>query len=191
MGGITVIKRFRITIIVPFRYPRWPPRRPSWNSSNDISSQTVSRIEPILDGRHHSDKEIQNYYNRSVPISKMTAILKFFKRDLRPNRKSDWAKTWWEASKWHRDSELLKSIQDGRHGGRLEILQTTSPLKPLVGRSQNLMGGITVTQRFRITNIVPFRYPVNSSNDIYSHSVSRIEPKLDGRHESDTDIQKC
>ena len=53
------------------------------------------------------------------------AILKFFKLHL-PNRKSDWAKTWLEASQLHRDSELLKSfrsnIQDGHHGGHLEIL---------------------------------------------------------------------
>ena len=62
------------------------------------------------------------------------AILKFFKRHLLPNRKSDWAESWWEASQWHKYSELLKSfrsdIQDGRHGGHIEILQMTSPPKP-------------------------------------------------------------
>ena len=61
------------------------------------------------------------------------AFLKFYKQHL-PNRKADWAKTWWEASQWHRDSELLKSfhsdIQDGRHGSHIEILQMTSPSKP-------------------------------------------------------------
>ena len=33
---------------------------PSWNSSNHISSQTVSQIEPELDGRHQGNMEIQN-----------------------------------------------------------------------------------------------------------------------------------
>ena len=91
------------------------------------------------------------------------AILKFFKRHLLPKRKSDWAKTWWEASQWHKDSELLKSfrsdIQDGRHGGHLEILQTTFPPKPYVGSSWNLVGGITVRQKFKIAKITPLRCP--------------------------------
>ena len=75
----------------------------------------------------HSDTEIQN-------------LLKSVRSDIQdgchllPNRKSDWAKSWWEASQQHRDSELLKSflsdIQDGRHSGHLEILQVTSPSKP-------------------------------------------------------------
>ena len=59
VGGIVATWRFRIAKIVPFRCPRWPPWRPSWNSSNDISSQTVSPIELKLDRRHHSDTEIQ------------------------------------------------------------------------------------------------------------------------------------
>ena len=58
----------------------------------------------------------------------------FFKPHLLPNSESDWAETWWEESQWHRDSELLKlfhsDIQFGRHGGHIEILQTTSPPKP-------------------------------------------------------------
>ena len=90
MGGITVTRRFKIAKIVPFRSQRWPPWRPSINSSNYISSQTISRIEPKLDGRHHSDTEIQNCKNRSVLISKlatMAAILKFFKRHLPTNLK--------------------------------------------------------------------------------------------------------
>ena len=136
MGGITVTQRFRIAKIVPFRYPRWPPWGPSWNSSNDIS-QTMSPIELKLDGRHHSVTKIQNCWNYSLPISKMAATaatLKFFKWHLLPNRKSDWAKTWCEALQWHKNSELLKSfrsdIQDGRHGGYLEILQKTASPKP-------------------------------------------------------------
>ena len=63
-------------------------------------------------------------------MAAMMAILKFFKWHLQ-NRKLDWTETWWEASEWDSDSELLKSfrsdVQDGRHGGHFEILQTTSP----------------------------------------------------------------
>ena len=155
MGGITVTQRFRIAKIIPFWYQRWPPWRPSWNSSNNIFFQIVSPIELKLDGRHHSDKD-SKLLKSFLPLSKMAtmaAILKLFKRRVLPNRKLDWAKTWWEASQWHRDSELLKwfrsNIQDGHHGGHLEILQTTS------------------------------------------QTISWMEPKLDGRHHSDTEIQNC
>ena len=59
-------------------------------------------------------------------VAAIVAILKFFKRHL-PNHRSDWVKTWWEASERHRDSELLKlvhsDIPEGRHGGRLEIFK--------------------------------------------------------------------
>ena len=68
----------------------------------DISSRTISWIELKLKGRHCGNMEIQNSKNRSVPISKMAAILKFFKRHLLPNHMFDWAETWWEASQWHR-----------------------------------------------------------------------------------------
>ena len=47
MGGIGVIWKFRITKILLFQCPRWPPPQ---NSSNHISSQTVSQVEPKLDG---------------------------------------------------------------------------------------------------------------------------------------------
>ena len=66
-------------------------------------------------------------------MAAMAAILKFFKRHLLQNRKSDCAETWWEALVRCRDSELLKlfssDIQDGHHGNRPEILQTTSSPK--------------------------------------------------------------
>ena len=67
-------------------------------------------------------------------MATMAAILKFFKQHLLPNRKLDWPETWWEALAWHRDSELLKSfllsIQNGRLGGYLENLETTSAPEP-------------------------------------------------------------
>ena len=57
MGGIGVLWKFKIAKILLFQCPRWPP---SWNSSNHISSQTVTQIEPKSDGRHRGDMEIQN-----------------------------------------------------------------------------------------------------------------------------------
>ena len=60
--------------------------------------------------------------------------------------------------KGHRDSELLKSfcsdIQDGCQGSRLENLQTASAYEWQVGLSQNLVGGIGETWRFRIAKII-------------------------------------
>ena len=68
--------------------------------------------------------------------------------------------------------------------------------QPQVQLSWNLMASITVTQRFKIAKIVPFWYPRrwpswNSSNDTSSQTLSPIELKLDGRHQSDTQIQNC
>ena len=88
------------------------PRSPKsdWAETWWEAWQWHSLIELKLDGRHHSDTENQNYF---IPISKtatMAAILKFFKRHLLLNAKSDWAETWSEASQWHRDSKLLKSF---------------------------------------------------------------------------------
>ena len=120
----------------------------------------------------------------------MSAILKIFKRHLLPNRKSDWAETWWEASEQHRDSEWLKSfcsdIQDGRYGGQLENLETTSAPERYVGLSWNFVGGTGETWRRW-----PPRWPSwNSSNDI-SQTVMRIKPKLDLWHQSGIEIQNC
>ena len=100
----------------------------------EISSRTLSWIELKLSGRHCGST-----------IS-MAAILKFFKRHLLPNRKTDWAETWWEASQWHRFSEFLKSFCHDIEYSLREIRQTTSPPKPQAGLSWNLMGGIGATQ---------------------------------------------
>ena len=66
----------------------------------------------------------------------MEAILKILKRHLltnSTNTNSGRAETWWEALGRCGDSELLNlfhsDIQDGRHGGHFEILQTSSPPK--------------------------------------------------------------
>ena len=50
-------------------------------------------------------------------MAAMAAILKFFKRHLLQNRKSDWAKTLFEASERHRDSVLLKLFRSNLKDG--------------------------------------------------------------------------
>ena len=50
-----------------------------------ISSRTISWIELKLSWRHCDNMEIQNCSSHCVPISKMGAILKFFKQQL-PNQ---------------------------------------------------------------------------------------------------------
>ena len=60
----------------------------------------------------------------------MAAILKFFKPHLVPYRKLEWAKTWCAILGWYGNSEFLKSfrsdVQDSRHGGHVESLETPS-----------------------------------------------------------------
>ena len=59
------------------------------------------------------------------------------------------------------DSELLKSFRsDIQDGGHLEILQTTSPAKPQVRLSRNLMGGMGEMWSFSIVKIVWFQYQI-------------------------------
>ena len=135
-----------------------------------------------------------------LPISKMAAtaaFLKFFKRYLLQNHKSHCTETLWEASERHRDSELLRLFRSNIQGGHLEILQTTKTVSWI---EPKLDGSITVTQKFRIAKIVPFRYPRwpprqpswNSSNDIsFKTRLSQTEPKFYGRHWSDIEIQNC
>ena len=116
---------------------------------------------------------------------------------------SDWTETWWEASQWNRDSELLKSfhsnIQDGRHG-HLEILQTTFPPNHKSDwaktwwESSQWHRDSELLQLF-FSNIQDGQdggWPSwNSSKDISSQTVSQIEPKLDGKHRSDMEIWNC
>ena len=95
----------------------------------------------------HRDWELLKLFRSSIQDGRhgghMAAILKFFKRHLLPNRRLDWAKTWWEALELHRDSELLKlfcsNIQDGHHGGHMAAIlkfsnsissQTVSLIEP-------------------------------------------------------------
>ena len=83
VGSIGKTWRFRIAKIVPFRYPNWPPRRPSWNSSNDIFSQTVCWIEPKLNGRQciDRDSELLKSFWSDIQDGR-AAILKIFKPHL-------------------------------------------------------------------------------------------------------------
>ena len=118
MGGITVTQRIRIAKIAPFQYKRWPLQQPSWNSSFDISSQTISQSRNLIGGigalqRFRIAKIILFRYSRWLPWWPSCN----YSNDL-PNLQSDWAKTWWEVLEQQRDSELLKLfcsiIQDGR-----------------------------------------------------------------------------
>ena len=127
-------------------------------------------------------------------MTAIAAILKFFKRHFLPNRKSDWAKTWWEALQWHKDSELLKSFQylrwppRGSNGISSKII---SQIKPkLDGRYRSdieiqncLNSSIPISKMAAMTAILKI-----ISNDISSQAVSRIEPKHDEKHHSDTEI---
>ena len=58
VGGIGETWIFRTAQFFPF-WHLWWLLRPSWKSSNDISSQTLMRIESKLDWLHQSDIEIQ------------------------------------------------------------------------------------------------------------------------------------
>ena len=133
-------------------------------------------------------------------MAAMAAILKVFICYLLPNSKSDGAEPWWKASGWDGDLELLKwfhsDIQDGHHGSHLENLQNHICLRMEVWLSLNKMGGIGMLQKFRIAKIILFQCPRwlpswNSSNHISSQTVSQTEPKFDGRHQGDKEIQNC
>ena len=80
---------------------------------------------------------------------------------LLQNHKSDWAETWWEALAVHGNSELLKllhfHIQQWWPSWNCSD-EISSP-EPKVGLSWNLMEGIEGTWRFRIAEIILFRYP--------------------------------
>ena len=54
------IWRFRMAKMLPFKYPRWPPRGGHLEMLQTISHK-LCRIDWKLDGRHPSDIEIQNY----------------------------------------------------------------------------------------------------------------------------------
>ena len=74
----------------------------------------------IQDGHHVS--HLENLQTTS------SAILKVFNFYLLPNSKSDGVYTWWKASGWHGDLELLKcfhsDIRDCHHGNHLEIFKS-------------------------------------------------------------------
>ena len=80
----------------------------SWNSSKDVSSQTVMQTEPKFVGRHHG------------------LISENLQTSSAPEFTIDWTKTWWEALGWNGNSELLKTfcyyIHDGCHSSHLEDL---------------------------------------------------------------------
>ena len=91
------------------------------------------------------------------------------------------------------------NIQDDRHAGQLENLDTSSALEQWVGLSWNLFRGIDETWRFRTAKFVPFQHSRwlpcwpswNPSDNISSQTLMLIQPKLDRKHWSDIEIQIC
>ena len=140
-------QRFRIAKMVPFWFPRWLQQCPSWNSSNDILSQTMSDwAETWWEALEwHRDLELLKSFRHG-------RHLEIFIQHVFPNLKSkpylllngmlDWAKTWWGALGWHGDWELLKSfccdIHNGRHSSSLEDLLALADLE-LCSRSAYAM----------------------------------------------------
>ena len=151
----------------------------------------------------HGDLELWTPFHSDIQDGPYVGNLEYLQMTFFPNCKLDWAETWLEASEQHRDSELLKlchfGIKAGHHGCHLENLQTTSTPEQQVKLSQNLVGGIRVTWRFKIAKFVLFQYPRwplfwpswKSWNDICSQMVSSIKLKLSGRHWGDMEIQNC
>ena len=99
--------KFRTAKFVPFRYQSWPPLRPSLNYSNDISSQTIMRIEP------KAWWEASERHRKSL-------LLKSFCYDIYDDRQCgglSWNLV--EGIGLYGDLELLKpfcyDIHDGRH----------------------------------------------------------------------------
>ena len=129
----------------------------------------------------------------------MAVILKVFNCYLLPNCKSDGAETWWKSSGQHGDLELLEwfhsDIQFGYRGSHLENVQITSAPEWQVWLSLNLMGGIGVGNsellKLFCSNIQDGRH--SSHLEILQTAsppkLSPIEPKLDGRHWGDMEIQ--
>ena len=98
----------------------------------------------------------------------------------------------------HNWKSFHSNIQDGRHGCNLETIQTTSS-KLLVRLSQNLMGGIWETWRFRLLDLfhssiqdgTPQQSSRKSSNDISKTELDWAQTWWDalGRH-GDSELQK-
>ena len=88
----------------------------------------------------------------------MVAILKFLKIHLLPNCKSDWAETWWEASGWQGDSELLKPFSSISTMKAILSILNHICTELWVKLSRNLVG-IGAAWRFRNAKSIPFRYP--------------------------------
>ena len=108
-GGLELLKWFR-------SYPRWPPWQPS---SNHICYWTVSLIELKHDGRHWG--VMLKSICSNVQDGHHLEIL----QTTSPSKsKSGWGVTWWEASGWHADSELLHcSVSISKMAAMMAILK--------------------------------------------------------------------
>ena len=150
----------------------------------------------------HRDSELLKSFRSDIQNSRQGAVLKFFKRHLLPNHKSDWAETWRKALEHYRDSELLNSSVPISKMAAMATILKFFKRRLLPNRRSDwaeTMESIEATQRFRIAKIVPFWYPRwppwqpywNSLNDISSQTISWIERELDGKNWSDIEIQNC
>ena len=209
MGCIIVTYRFRIAKIVLVWYLRWPPRWPSWKSSNLICYQGL----PLKTKEHPSDWaktwwEALGWHGDSELLKTFCYVL--LRYPLWPHFAPGQLMPWpvnhgpslnrMSVSNFPHFRHLHQNhIHDGRQGGHLESLQLLSAPEQQVRWSRNLMEGIRAAWRFRITKMVPFWYPWwppwqpswKSSNHICYWTVSLIELKHNGRHWGVMEIQNC
>ena len=84
LPGIGAKWIFRIVKILLFWYPRWPAWWPSWNSSNCISSQTVSQLELKLEGRHQTT---WRFRTAKIGVTRITEIPKYYRNTWNTHEK--------------------------------------------------------------------------------------------------------
>ena len=134
-----------------FRYLRWPPRCPSWKSSNLICSRMVSRIESKLGGRHLGDIEIHHCltiflrYPRQPPqqLSRRSSIFRSFALGQLMPRLGDYDPPviHLSISNFSHFRHLRQNcIHNGCHRSHLESLQFSSAPKT-VSRMEPKLGG--------------------------------------------------
>ena len=124
VGSIRVTCRSKIVKFSSGQPMQWPVVRPSVVSfshfrhllQNHKLDWVVGDI--VATWRFRIAKIVPFHYPRWPPWWPS----KFFRWHLLLNPKSDWAKTWWEASQSHRDSKLLKSFRSFIQDGHLEAI---------------------------------------------------------------------
>ena len=143
----------------------------SWNSSNNISSQTLLDWAEMwweAQDRHGNSKLLKLFWS-NIQDGLHSGHLENLQITPVP-KWSDWAKTWWEAMGWHGDLELLKlfccHIQDGHNWGHFENIicsRTVSWIEPHTNSkldwAKTWLKASGQTWRFRTAKDIPFWYP--------------------------------